>query len=84
MIRIYNLVLVSMLPFVYGCLSGGGGGSSASAGSVVGGGSFSGGGEGIGTGAGGGLETIHNPEPATMLLVGGGVAAMAYYRNLRK
>ena len=25
--RIYNLMLISILPFIYGCLSGGGGGS---------------------------------------------------------
>jgi hypothetical protein len=27
------------------------------------------------------LATIHNPEPATMLLIGSGVIAMGYYKN---
>jgi hypothetical protein len=27
------------------------------------------------------LAQVHNPEPATMLLMGSGVAAMAYYRR---
>ena len=29
----------------------------------------------------GSLGTITNPEPASMLLIGGGIAAMAYYRR---
>lgn len=92
MMRVYNLMLVSMLPFIYGCLGGGGSGSSGSSAGLVGGSESLGGGAGVGVGSGivggvtpgNGLEGIHNPEPATMLLVGGGIAAMAYYRNLKK
>ena len=88
-------LLTVVLPSFYGCLGGGGGGGSQFSGLSAtdgGTGSFSGGvGSGFGGGAAGGanlvianggeLSTIHQPEPATMLLLGGGALAMAYYKN---
>ncbi|MFH1359977.1 MAG: PEP-CTERM sorting domain-containing protein [Candidatus Omnitrophota bacterium] len=74
--RVLNFaILAGSLPFIYGC---GPGGSSAgifgdSLAGVVGSGS-------VATG-GGSIATIHNPEPATMLLLGSGLAAMAIYKR---
>ncbi len=70
-----------VLPFVYGCQGGGGGGASLLGGGASG---LSGGGSGGGetlAGGSGGLETIHNPEPASLLLLGGGMMAMAFWKN---
>ncbi|MCA9405366.1 MAG: hypothetical protein KC684_02430 [Candidatus Omnitrophica bacterium] len=30
------------------------------------------------------LAAVHNPEPASVLLIGGGVAAMTYFKNKSK
>lgn len=79
------LILSVLLPVVYGC-NGGSGGGSASLGSLFAGGSPSGSSTGstsgsVGSGGGDALASIQNPEPATMMLIGGGVAAMAYLRS---
>lgn len=84
--RLYNFFVLSvLLPVIYGCGGGGGGGGSALGAlfSPDGGG---GGGGGLPGGGGGGegLATIHNPEPATILLMGGGMAAMGLYRKHKK
>ena len=76
------------LPSVYGC-GAGGGGIGALTGFLFGGAgsSFAGGVGGflpLGIAAAGGgveLAAIHNPEPASMLLVGGGMAAMTYLKS---
>jgi len=34
--------------------------------------------------AGNSFATIHNPEPATMILLGGGMMAAAFYKNMIK
>lgn len=71
-----------VLPFIYGCQGGGGGGSTSgfigggSGSSLAGGGSIGGGG-----GFGGGGEEIINPEPASMLLFGSGMMAMALWKR---
>lgn len=67
-----------LLPVISGCQGGGGGGLS-----FLGGGS---GGDSGGFVGGGGdsIATIHNPEPATMLLMGSGLAAMAWYKSKGK
>ncbi len=88
MARLHNLFLFSMLlPFVYGCNSGTGG--SSPVGSI--GGLFendpsiiNGGGAIIPPGGEDVVAQLHNPEPATMLLIGGGIAAMGYIKSLRK
>ncbi len=79
-------VLAGVLPFIYGC---GGGGTGALLSTLFGVGA---------TGAGissfipdaiidsGGTElaTLHQPEPASMLLIGGGIAAMTYFKSKAK
>ena len=84
------LILTAALPFVYGCGAGGGIGALTS---FLFGGSgsslalLSGASNpvplGIASAVGGGAElaALHNPEPATMLLLGGGVMAMTYFKS---
>ena len=81
--RFKNFSLLSLLlPFVYGCQGGG----ISQLGSLFGG-SGSGGNAGAGLlagGEGGAVATIVNPEPASMILLGTGLAAMAYYNTKKK
>jgi len=81
------IVLASALPFIYGC----GGGGVGSLISFL----FGSGGLGsigdialIGSGGGGiigsGAASLINPEPASMLLVGSGIMAMAYFKSKTK
>lgn len=86
------IALVLLLPCLYGCQGGGAGGGSSSGASLS---SFAfGGGDDTGslpptlnslsgtdTTTSTQLGTIHNPEPATMLLFGSGIAAMRFARN---
>jgi hypothetical protein len=77
-----------MLPFLAGC-GGGGGGSlvSLALGSLFGlgtGVAFTGGGLLAAGGSGAGIATIHNPEPASMFLMGSGMAIMAVYKKIKK
>ena len=87
--KIFNFLLLAFLPLLAGC---GGGGSS----SLVGLGSlFAGGGGGSGfvggdggagpdlgfSGGGVDIATISGPEPASLLLLGGGIAAISYLKN---
>ncbi len=95
------MLLSVLLPTISGCGAGGGaGGGIGGFISALFGGSGSGSegsgllgfiGGGITGGSGGGTETIttlasvHNPEPATMFLMGSGIAAMAMFKkNARK
>ena len=85
------VVLASVLPFIYGC---GAGGVSSLVGFLFGSGlgsigdiallgSSGGGAAGVAAGA----ATLINPEPASMLLLGGGLATMTYFKakvNQRK
>jgi len=95
--RIHKLLSLLLLLPLYGCNGGGGGGGIAGlVGSLLSGGSA--GGTGGGTGGEGGLLTLNsippvggenvatltNPEPASMLLIGGGMMAMAYMKNRKK
>jgi hypothetical protein len=85
--HVINVALLTViLPTFCGCI--GDGSSSSLSGSVTNLGG-NGGGGGIGDGSAfvsveGGLSTIHNPEPASMLLLGGGMAAFAYYKARQK
>jgi len=80
------IVLASALPFIYGCGAGGGIGSLV--GFLFGSGLGSigdiallGSGGGGGGGGGGGIATLVQPEPASIFLVGSGIAAMSYFRS---
>ena len=68
------LALALLLPCLYGCQGGGGSSSGASLSSFA----FDG---GTDTTTSTQLGTIHNPEPATMLLFGSGIVAMRFARN---
>ncbi|MCK5014299.1 MAG: PEP-CTERM sorting domain-containing protein [Candidatus Omnitrophica bacterium] len=81
------VVLAGALPFVYGCGSGG----VSSLASFLFGSTGIGGGIALLGGAAadatlGGAEvaTLVNPEPASMLLIGGGLAAMTYFSSRKK
>lgn len=76
------LTFAVLLPFVYGC-GGGGGGSAASVGSVFTTSTLAyapveGGGSDIT------IATVHNPEPMTLLLLGGGMLAMGFVKNRKR
>ena len=77
-------ILAGVLPFIYGCGSGGSG-ALLSFLFGAGGGFTGGGGGGGGTGClincGVELATLHQPEPTSMLLIGGGLAAMTYFKS---
>lgn len=83
--KLRALFAAALVPFITACNGGGGGGSA-----LLGVGSlFSGTGGGGEAGPGllpGGdqVASLTNPEPASMLLVGSGMAAMAYFNRKRK
>lgn len=93
--KIKNFLMLSiLLPVVSGCGGGSDGGSLASLfGSSTSAGSGSGGIAGAGAGVaggvggaigGGGVPALVNPEPATLLLIGSGIAAISYLKRHRK
>jgi len=74
--------LAAALPFIYGCGSGSGAGSLLSF--LFGGGGTEIallGGSGLSGIGGGAVASLVNPEPASMLLVGGGLMAMSYFKS---
>jgi hypothetical protein len=74
-----NLTLLALVPLLTGC----GGGGAALLGSLFSS-VASGGGAGSGFSPFGFTSTIasvHNPEPASLLLMGGGMTALAYFRK---
>lgn len=79
------LFVGALVPFITACNGGGGGGSALlGVGSLF---SGSGGGEagpGLLPGGGEQVASLVNPEPASMLLIGSGMAAMAYVNRKRK
>ena len=89
-INIRTIIVCLSLPLLAGC-GGGGSGLLGLVGSLFGG-PIGGAGllslldSGIGftNDGGAGLAAVHNPEPATMLLLGGGMAAMARLKSRKK
>jgi len=81
--KLQNFLLLSvLLPVVYGCQSSGGSDGSPSITSLLGGGTEGAGGVIPPPGGGGDqLAQLHQPEPATMLLLGGGLVAMHYLKH---
>ena len=81
------VALAGALPFIYGCGSGGGSLLSLLFGPVSGAGILSSIPDAVVTGLSGVPEataTLVNPEPASMLLLGGGLAAMTYFSRRNK
>ena len=88
---IKKLGWLALLPVLTGC-GGSGGLALLGLGSLFSGGSsistFLGGSGGttlalLSESSGGGIPTLHNPEPASMILFGTGMAAMAYFKRRR-
>jgi len=81
-IKKFGLLAITV-PLLTGC--GGGGAATLGLGSLFG---FAGGGGGgggiIGGGGGGPIAAIVQPEPASLLLMGSGMAAMAFYKSRKK
>ena len=83
-----NILLLAVVPLLTGC---GGGGALAALGLGslfgLGGGSISslasGGSLALLNSSAGSIPTLTNPEPTSMLLVGTGIAAMAYFKRKR-
>ena len=77
------LILTVILPFIYGCVPGSD--TSSLTGFLFGGGGLGGvallDGGGAALGGGAELATLHQPEPASMLLLGSGLAAMSYFKS---
>jgi len=82
--------LAAALPFIYGCggagvgsligfLFGSGGLGSIGDLALLGLGGIGGGIAGV-TDGGAGLASLHQPEPATMLLLGSGIMTMSYFK----
>lgn len=94
--KYYFLFFSILLPFICGCqgAGGGGGGSGVSGASfsdpsfsfVSGSSSGGSGGSGSGNSGGGGdsIAQLHNPEPLSMLLMGGGLMAMGLHRRKKQ
>ena len=77
-----SLLALSLMPFVCGCQAGAIGlNSLGNLFAFSGGGAESGAGLLASVGGGGGVATIVNPEPASMLLMGGGLIAMKYLKS---
>lgn len=92
--HLQSAALLALMPVLTGC-GGGGGGGTGSLGSLFGGGSSGGSSAGLTTSGGSGaaelalaagqaaegVSVIVNPEPATMMLMGGGMATLAYFKS---
>ena len=77
--KIYNLYLLIFAALVLSGCSGGGSGAFGALGDAIGGAIGGGGGD---TG-GGGIVSVHSPEPSSLLLMGSGLLGMAIYAKAK-
>ena len=83
--RIVNFAILSiLLPFIYGCQAGGSAGNSGSFSFLGTDSSTTSVSSDVVNTVGMQIATVHHPEPATMLLLGSGMAAIALSRKKAK
>lgn len=80
-----GLFLAALVPFITACNGGGGGTALLGTGSLFSGlGGNGDSGSGLLPGGGDEIASLANPEPASMLLLGSGMAALTYFNNKKR
>lgn len=79
------LFLAVLVPLITACNGGGGGSALLGTGSLFSGlGGNGDGGSGLLPGGGDEIASLTNPEPASMLLLGSGMAALTYFNHKKR
>lgn len=80
-----GLLLAAFVPFITACNGGGGGTALLGTGSLFSGlGGNGDSGSGLLPGGGDEIASLTNPEPASMILLGSGMAALTYFNNKKR